>query len=152
MTDTTALRLATATQRLLPFAAGMVAANLVLQLGIALTGGRIGVLAGVLTGVIALVYAVFLVRWAGALSKVRFGLLAAHTITYAAVNVGYGVHFFIRAVATSPTIRPEGSTEPGFVMDPGWFGVVLGMPTIWGLGLLVHAIGAVAGRGFEAGR
>ena len=38
MTDTTTLRLATATRRLLPFAGAMVAANALLQLTIALTG------------------------------------------------------------------------------------------------------------------
>lgn len=152
MTDTIADRLSTAQHALMPFAGVAVLANAVLQLVIALTGNEINVMTEVLTAVVALGYAAFLLRYGRDLAKVRFGLLAAHIVCYTAVNVGYGLHFFVLAVMGNTAIDGPHSATGDFVMDPGWFGVAVAMPALWGAGLLIHALGALAGHGFEASR
>lgn len=150
-TTTPAERLAGASTALQLYALAVTAASLLVQLVLAATGSRIGVLAAGLTTAIALGYAAFLLRDRGTLGRVRFGLLAAHVVTFAAVNAGYLIHFFLLAATGSPAI--ETSTADGeFVMDPAWFGVVVGMPAFWSLGLLLHSLGAILGRGFEAPR
>ena len=45
----------------------------------------------------------------------------------------------------SPAIR--GDTER--VIDGAWFGVLIAMPTIWGLALLLHLLASVSNRGYE---
>lgn len=139
-------RLAAATEVLVPYSAIMIAANALMQVAIVVMGNEITVATGVMTAVIALVYAGFLIRYGTRLAKVRFGLLATHVVTYTAVNTGFFVHFFVLAAIGHPAVLGPA----GFVMDPGWFGVVIGMPGAWGLGLLIHAFGSILGRGFEA--
>jgi hypothetical protein len=140
--------LAAATSVLAPYALMMIGANAIMQVVIMLTGNEIGFVPVALTVVIALGYAGFLLAYGRRLAKVRFGLLAAHVMTYTAVNAGFLLHFFILAATGSPAVHGPGE----FVMDPRWFGVVIGMPTFWGLGLLIHSLGAILGRGFEASR
>lgn len=152
MNSTLTERLASATSLLLPFALAMVGASAVVQLTIVLTGHEIGVLCAALTGVLALGYAVLLRLRGRDLARVRFGVLATHVVTYAAVNVGFGLHFFALALANHPAIRADPEHAAEFAMDPGWFGAAIAMPAFWGVGLLVHALGAIAGRGFEADR
>ena len=101
---------------------------------------------------LAIAYAVFLVRWGRDLGKVRFGVLAAHLVTYAAVNVGFGLHFFVLALTNNPAVRADPGEAADFVMDSGWFGAALAMPALWGVGLLMHSVGAITNRGFEATR
>lgn len=149
MTTNTLDHLTSSSRLLAPFALAMVGANVVMQVAIALTGQAIGWLAGVTTGLIALGYAGFLMRYGSDLGKVRYGQLTAHAITFAAVNTGFGLHFFLLAMAGGSAINASGD---GFVMDGGWFGAAVAMPALWGVGLVLHALGAVAGRGFEAAR
>lgn len=146
MTTPTVDRLTSTNRLMAPFALSMVAANGVLQVIIVLTGQEIGVLAGALTGLIALGYAGFLVKFGQDLRKVRYGGLAAHAITYASVNTGFGLHFFVIALAGGPGVEGGGD----FVLDGGWFGAAIAMPALWGVGLVLHGLGAAAGRGFEA--
>lgn len=146
-------QLASATGLLAPYAITMIVANVIAQGAIVAAGSEIDLLAIVLTAGVALGYAGFLIRNGRHLAKVRFGLLAAHVMTYTAVTGGYLLHFFILATLNSPVVQgPDAADGAVFVMDPGWFGVAIGMPTFWGLGLLVHALGAILGRGFEARR
>lgn len=151
MTTPPAERLAGATTSLQRYALAVIAASAVSQLVLAAAGSDIGILAAALTAIIALGYAGFLLHDRGHLGKVRFGLLAAHVVTFAAVVGGFLVHFFALAVIGSPAATASASGAD-FVMDPGWFGVVVGMPTFWLLGLLVHSLGSILGRGFEAPR
>ena len=139
MTTTPAERLAGATTSLQRYALAVIVASTVMQLVLAVSGSGIGILAAALTAFIALGYAGFLLLDRGHLGKVRFGLLAAHVVTFAL------------AVTGNPAVTAS-TSGGGFVMDPGWFGVVVGMPTFWLLGLLVHSLGAILGRGFEAPR
>lgn len=143
-------RLAATVGDLKRYALAVVAASVVTQLVIVVTGSHIGLLAGGLTGVIAVGYAIYLLRSRGTLGRVRFGLLAAHVITFAAVNAGYLLHFFALAATGNPAVEAPGGDD--FVIDPGWFGAAISMPAFWLLGLLAHALGAIAGRGFEAPR
>ena len=148
MTAVTATdRLAAAPVRLQRYGLAVVAASLLSQVVIAATGSEVTLLAAALTATIALGYALFLLRFGADLGKVRFGQVAAHAITYAAVCGGYLLHLFVLAVTGSPVIA-----DPGFVMDPGWFGAAVSMPALWSMGLVAHLLGAVLGRGFEARR
>ncbi|NYF99397.1 hypothetical protein [Janibacter cremeus] len=148
---TTTERLAGTTTSLQHYALAVIAASLAMQLVLAACGHAVGILAGVLTALIALGYAGFLLRNRDRLGKVRFGLLAAHVVTFAAVVGGYLGHFFLLAVSGNAAVAAPSAGED-FVMDPGWFGVVVGMPTFWLMGLLAHSLGAILGRGFEAPR
>lgn len=150
MTTTTPENHLTTTVRgLKGYALSAIAASAVLQLVLVAAGNTIGWLAVVLTVAIAVGYAIFLWRSGGALGRVRFGRLTAHAVVFAAVNGGYLLHFYVLAATGSPAVAGPGD---GFVMDPGWFGAAIGMPAFWSLGLLAHALGAIAGRGFEASR
>ena len=141
-------RLEAAPGHLQRYGLAVVAASLMTQVVIAATGSEITLLAGALTGVIALGYAGFLLRVGADLGRVRFGKVAAHALTYAAVCGGYLLHFFVLALTASPTIEGPG----GFLVDPGWFGAAISMPALWSLGLVAHILGAALGRGFEARR
>ncbi|WP_018157412.1 hypothetical protein [Demetria terragena] len=143
-------RIGSAAQSLPAFAGAMVAANLLLQIVIAARGNQIGLLAGTLTAVIAVGYAAYLLHYGDALGKLRFGKFVVHAITYACVNVGFGLHFFILAVMDSDVVAGAGGS--GFVMDGGWFGAAVAMPALWGVGLVLHGVGAATSRGFEASR
>lgn len=137
------------TRLLLPFGLAMVIANVALQVVIIATDHEIGVLAALLTAVIAVGYAVYLIVCRTSLGRTRFGDLTAHVLTYASVNTGFGLHLVMLAALGHGAVAADG---PGLMMDPGWFGAAVAMPALWGLGLLMHALGAVLGRGFEASR
>ncbi|GAA1732227.1 hypothetical protein [Brachybacterium phenoliresistens] len=124
---------------LLPYLGALVLACLALQVTIALTGGRIALLAALLTAVIAAGAAIYLGTRGRALGRLRFGLLIAHALLYVSVNGSFALHAFVRSAL-------------GEGLDPSWGGPMLAMPGIWALGFLTHAAGSLAGRGFEAGR
>lgn len=149
MTTAPAERLARSTTSLQLYALSVTAASIAVQIVLAATGSRIGLLAGVLTAFIAVGYLGFLLYDRGRLGKVRFGLLVAHVVTFAAVVGGYLGHFFLLALNGAPAVT---ASVGDFAMDPGWFGVIVGMPTFWLIGLLTHALGAILGRGYEAPR
>ena len=79
------------------------------------------------------------------LARVRFGRLVAHLVGFIIINVSYHLHAFILYVTDNPAIRGE----DGFAINRGWFGVLFGMTTFWGLGLLIHMLASIANRGFE---
>lgn len=148
---TPAARLAATTGYLPWFAAAVIAASAALQLILAATGSNIGPLAVALTVAIGVGYAAFLVRTGRDLGRVRFGKVAAHAVTFAAVNGGYLIHLFVLASLGSPAVEGPAMAD-GFVMDPGWFGAAIAMPAFWSIGLAAHVLGAALGRGFEARR
>lgn len=148
---TPAARLAATTGYLPWYAAAVIIASLVLQLVLAATGSAIGPLAVILTAGVAIGYAAFLLRTGRHLGRVRFGKVAAHAVTFAAVTGGYLIHLFVLASLGSPAIEGPAHTD-GFVMDPGWFGAAIAMPAFWSIGLACHVLGAALGRGFEARR
>ena len=133
---------------LLPYALTLIAAMVLVQAVIALTGGEVTVLAGALTALVAVGIAVWLWRSYRGLTHVRFGVVIAHTLAFATVTTSFNVHAVVRTVAL-------GSSEGGLkaaaqdLLATPWFGATLVMSAVWGLGLIVHLTGSVLGRGWE---
>lgn len=133
---------------LLPYALVLSASVLSIQVIIALTGGDITLLAGVLTGLVGAGILVWVWRHYRALTHVRFGLVLAHVIAFMAVTTSFNLHAVIQTVSLS-------SAEGGFesaaenLLSTSWFGATLLMSAAWGLGLSAHLVGSVLGRGWE---
>jgi hypothetical protein len=79
------------------------------------------------------------------LSRVRYGLLVAHVTSFLIVNIPFHLYAFILFMSNNAAIRGN----ENFAMSPDWYGVLFGMTTFWGIGLLVHTVASVANRGFE---
>lgn len=133
---------------LLPYVLALIGATAVLHLLITLSDNRITVLTTLPLVVIALGYAIYLVTLGRPLGQVRYGHLVAHALTYAVVNVGYLLHAFVLIASDSPAVRGDGH----FALEAGWFGATFGMAAFWGIGLILHGLGALLDRGFEAPR
>lgn len=139
---------ATARTSLLPFLGVMVALNTVYQLAIALTGHQVGIGAALGLLVIALTMAVYQRTAGRALGSLRFGRLVAHTLVYVTVNLGFHLHA-AWLIATDDA-GVEGAS--GIPVPADWVGPLVVMPTVWGIGLLLHALGSLLDRGFETPR
>ncbi|MDN5877296.1 MAG: hypothetical protein L0H69_11570, partial [Brevibacterium sp.] len=98
--DTTAQAAQTANARslLLPYALTLIGAMLIIQFVIALTGGEVTILAGILTAIVAIGIAAWVVVNRRRLLHVRFGLVIAHVIAYVAVTTSFNLHAVIRAM------------------------------------------------------
>ncbi|WP_146188074.1 hypothetical protein [Mycetocola zhujimingii] len=126
---------------LLPYLLVLVAAVVLIQIVIALTGGEVGILAGTLTAVVAVGVGAWMWRNCRTLAKIRFGIAIAHAIAFLAVTTSFNVHAVIRAISVdSPAAE---------LLATPWFGATLVMSAAWGIGLFVHLTGAVLGRGWE---
>ncbi|MGO2648905.1 MAG: hypothetical protein ACTH96_12080, partial [Brevibacterium aurantiacum] len=92
--DTTAQAPQTANARslLLPYALTLIAAMIIIQFVVALTGGAVTLLAGALTAVVAVGIAVWIVINRRKLLHVRFGLVIANVIAYVAVTTSFNAH------------------------------------------------------------
>lgn len=148
--DTTAQAPQTANARslLLPYALTLTGAVIVVQLVIALTGGEVTILAGVLTAFVAIGIATWAVINRRRLLHVRFGLAIAHVIAYVAVTTSFNLHAVIRVMLVGGADNgAQGVAE--ILLGSSWFGATLVMSGVWGLGLLVHLLGSVLGRGWE---
>lgn len=132
---------------LLPYTLGLIIAMLIVQIVIALTGGEVTVLAGALTAVVALGIAGWLWRNHRALRHVRFGGVIAHAIAFVTVTTSYNLHALIQIVALRFGDAPVSIAGP--ILSSSWFGATLVMSALWGLGLLLHLIGTILGRGWE---
>lgn len=133
---------------LLPYTVAVVAAMAIVQAVIALTGGRITLLAAALTAAVALGIGIWLVRNSRALARVRFGVAIAHAIAFAAVTTSFNAHAVIRALVLAG--GPDGyRTVAHELLATPWFGATLIMSSAWGIGLLIHLLGSVLGRGWE---
>lgn len=134
-----------ASRVILPFLATMVALNIALQIGIAFSGNRIGIMAYLLTAAVAVVYALYHWTRRGSLSQIRFGRLVAHLCGFITVNLGFHLHAAVLIATNDAAIRGDAD----FPIDDQWFGVLFGMFVIWGAGLLIHLAASIASRGFE---
>ena len=133
---------------LLPFTICVVVAMGIVQVVIALTGGQITLLAGLLTAAVALGIAIWVWRNYRALTRVRFGVAIAHTIAFVAVTTSFNAHMTVRSISLAGT--PDGfQTAAHELLATPWFGATLVMSSAWGIGLLIHLIGVVLGRGWE---
>lgn len=134
-----------ARQMMLPYLAVMVTLNVALQVGIVIAGNQIGFPALALTAVVAVVYGLYDWRRRGKLSQIRFGRLVAHLCGFITVNLGFHIHAVVLILINSPAIRGDAN----FAIDDQWFGVLFGMFTFWGLGLLTHLAASIGARGYE---
>ena len=123
----------------------MIVSCTLLQIFIAVRGSQIDFISQLLLGGVALYYAWYQYTSHDLLRRLRFGRLVAHIIGFLIVNLSYHIHVFVLFVTNNPAIK---GTE-GFSINPSWFGVLFGMTTFWGLGLLIHLIASIANRGFE---
>lgn len=123
----------------------MVVSCIILQIIISIRGNRIDLISNLLLACVALYYAWYHVTAKNLLSRVRFGRLVAHLIGFLAVNLSYHFHAFILFISNNSAIHGTNN----FAIDPVWFGVLFGMTTFWGIGLLIHMIASIANRGFE---
>ncbi len=130
---------------LLRHTAVMLISCIALQIVITIRGNHIDLVSQLLLVCIALYYAWYNITAKALLSRVRFGRLVAHLIGFLIVNLSFHAHAFILFVSSNPAI--SGTKE--FSIDPGWFGVLFGMTTFWGIGLLIHMVASIASRGFE---
>lgn len=133
---------------LLPYTLALVVAMAIIQAVIALTGGQVTPLAGILTAVVAVGIAIWLWRNYRRLTRVRFGVAIAHAIAFVTVTTSFNTHAVLRAVTLGSA--PEGfETVSRDLLATPWFGATLIMSAAWGIGLLIHLIGVVLGRGWE---
>ena len=130
---------------ILPYLAIMVVLNILLQIGIAVTGNQIDLTAGLMTAVVALVYGFYHWTRRKPLSQIRFGRLVAHLCGFLTVNLGFHIHAAVLIAGNDEAIRGDAN----FPIDDQWFGVIFGMFVIWGVGLLIHLTASIASRGFE---
>lgn len=131
----------------MPFAGVALAGAAVVHLAIAAGGGVPGPMSGALLAVAALACALWLLRYRAALARVRFGGLAAHAIMYGAFSATLTLHALIRVLLAARD--HDASAAAHLLLGTPWFGVALGMSSLWGIGLLIHAIGVAAGGGWE---
>lgn len=130
---------------LLKYAGILVSACVALQIVIAVRGSQIDLVAGLLTGLIALYYAYYQYASLGTLRYFRFGRLISHLVAFIAVNLSFHFHALVLFITDSTAI--DGGSN--FPIDEQWFGVLFGMATFWGIGALIHTIASIASRGFE---
>ena len=132
---------------LLPYLLVLVAAMLLIQVTVALTGGEVGLLAGVLTAAAAAGIAAWMWVNRRKLLRIRFGFAVAHAIAFTAVTTSFTAHAVLRAVSLGSS-GGEGAVAQELLATP-WFGATLLMSAAWGIGLLIHLTGSVLGRGWE---
>jgi hypothetical protein len=101
-------------------------------------GGRITLLAALLLAVIAVYVAAFAVRNSTALRIRPYGLYFTHALAYLIVTGSFWLHAWLLALS--------GHRD---TLDQGWSAFLVSMSALWGLGLVVHTIGAVLSKGYE---
>jgi hypothetical protein len=111
----------------------------VLQLYIALVAANeITIGAYLVLAAIGLYYFLFRASHATQLRQRPFGDYFAHVGGYIVINGSFWIHAAL-LVAT-------GNRE---LIDSNWAGLLFGMSVLWGIGVLLHTIGAVLDKGYE---
>jgi hypothetical protein len=133
---------------LLPYTLGLIIAMTIVQIVVSATGGEVTILAGGLTALVAIGIAVWLWRNLTALKRVRFGVVIAHAIAFVTVTTSFNLHAILRVMFLGFEVDGAGDSTHT-LLESSWFGATLVMSALWGLGLLVHLLGSVLGRGWE---
>lgn len=133
---------------LLPYTLTLMVSMGIVQVVVALSDGQITLIAATLTALVALGIAGWLWRHYRSLVRVRFGVAIAHTIAFSAVTTSFNLHAVLRTFAIGGGANGFQDAAHELLATP-WFGVTLVMSSVWGLGLLVHLLGVVLGRGWE---
>ena len=131
---------------LLPYIAALTGAMLLVQLAVVLTDGS-GIVAGLLTAAVAVGILLWLRSTRARLARVRFGTAVAHAAAFTVVTASFALHAVVRTIAITAHAGPEAAAL-AFV-GTWWFGATLVMCAAWGIGLLLHLLGAVLDRGWE---
>jgi hypothetical protein len=116
-----------------------------LQVIIAVRGSHIDLVSQLLLAGVGLYYVWYHYTSRNLLRRMRFGRLVAHIVGYLIVNVSYHLHAMVLFISGSAAIKGTGA----YLIDEGWFGVLFGMATAWGVILLTHLATSIASRGFE---
>lgn len=101
-------------------------------------GGRTTVVTGLLLVAVALYMVLYVTRNGTALRTRAYGTYFAHAVAYLIINGSFWLHAWILTL-----------TGRNQVLEDGWTGPLISMSVLWGLGLLVHTIGAMLSRGYE---
>lgn len=78
----------------------------------------------------------------------RFGVVIAHVIEFVTITTSYNLHAIIRVMFAPFEVGGTGDPIRA-LLQSSWFGATLVMSALWGLGLLIHLLGSVLGRGWE---
>lgn len=132
---------------LLPYALTLIVAMALIQALVSLSGGQITLVVMIATAVVALGLLIWSLLNRRALAHIRFGGVVAHAIAFAVVTTSFNLHALVHAIWVG---RAEGALAVAQeLLGTPWFGLTLGMSGLWGLGLTLHLIGAVLGRGWD---
>lgn len=101
-------------------------------------GSRITVITGLLLLAVALYMVLFMARNGTALRTRAYGTYFAHAVAYLIINGSFWFHAWILTLA--------GRNQ---LLEQGWAGPLISMSVLWGIGLLVHTIGAMLSKGYE---
>ncbi len=137
MNTTAPLTASRNTQILLPYTLGLIGLCLVVHIIIAARGDVIDLVDGIIFLPVAMYYAAFLYFKGPELRQIRFGDFVGHAVTFGVVNGSWALH----AMATL-------STGSSSTLDSSWFGPTLAMTGFWSIGLTIHALAAIAQRGY----
>lgn len=92
---------------------------------------------------VAIYSSVFQARKKKELNKVAYLPYMLHVTTYLLVNLSFLAHGFASAIQNADANNGD------LILSPEWIGLTVAMPLFWGIGLLVHTVGAYFTRGFE---
>lgn len=92
-------------------------------------------------GCLAIALLFYTVRYGKGLDRLRFGGVALHTLTYAAVTGGNLARFAIDAYFERLDLS---------ALLAIWSGPAVILGGLWGIGLAIHITGVIAGRGYKA--
>lgn len=99
---------------------------------------RVTAITGLLLVAVAIYIAFFVARNGTALRTRAHGTYFAHAVAYLIINGSFWLHAWILILSGR-----EG------ILEGGWAASLISMCVLWGIGLLVHTIGAMLGNGYE---
>lgn len=123
---------------ILRYSIGLAAGAGVVQTIIAAQGHRITLVSTLALFGVGLCYLWANLTGRRTLMRVHYGTFISHFIGYVVIVGSYWLHAgYLMATGRAETL------------DTSWYGVLLGMGVGWGIGLLVHAAGALSSQGYE---
>ncbi len=117
-----------------------------LQAIMAVRGSQIDVVAQLMLAVVAVYVAGYHYFARDLLRRMRFGWVIGHAVAFMVVTLSYHVHALVLYARDSSLIQSDGTS---FTVDRGWYGILVGLTTFWGIGFLMHLVSSIASRGFE---
>ncbi|MBZ2197309.1 hypothetical protein [Occultella gossypii] len=100
---------------------------------------HISVVSALLLAAVAAYVVVFLARNRAGINQRAYGLYFVHVATYLLINGSFWLYAGLLEL-----------TGNGAALNHGWAGPLYAMSICWGIGLLVHTLGALFARGYES--